>query len=151
MRESQQKIESETKRMTLVKVGEILRMADKAKTSAIGFNCLDYNTIKSVISVAEELNKPAIVMLYPDHCLKYNWTTPEVFASMVLSEAAKVKVPMACIWTIAVTTTTLSRRSKLALHRLCTMVPCFQLKKILRIPGKLPALLMQWEQKSKQN
>jgi len=80
--------------MTQVKVGEILKMADAAKTSAIGFNCLDYNTIKSVISVAEELNKPAIVMLYPDHCLKYNWTTPEIFAGMVRSEAAKVKVPI---------------------------------------------------------
>lgn len=80
--------------MTLVKVGEILKMADKAKTSVIGFNCLDYSTVKSVITVAEELQKPVIVMLYPEHCHRYNWTTPAAFASMVKSEAEKVNVPI---------------------------------------------------------
>ena len=80
--------------MSLEKVSQILKMADKAKTSAIGFNCLDYNTVKSVITVAEELNKPVIVMLYPEHCYRFNWTTTAAFASMVKAEAAKVKVPV---------------------------------------------------------
>ncbi len=80
--------------MSLVKVSEILKMADKANTSAIAFNCFDYSTVTSVIAVAEELQKPVIIMLYPDHCLTHHWTTPAVFASMVKLEAAKVKVPV---------------------------------------------------------
>lgn len=80
--------------MALTKVSEILRMADQANTSAIAFNCFDYSTVKSVVAVAEELQKPVIVMLYPDHCRVHNWTNPEIFAHMVRTEAAKVKVPV---------------------------------------------------------
>lgn len=81
--------------MTLVKSSTILKMADEANTSAIAFNCFDYSTVKSVIEVAEELQKPVIVMLYPDHCRVHNWTTPVIFAAMVRTEAEKVKVPVA--------------------------------------------------------
>ena len=55
--------------MAFVKVSEILKMADEANTSAIAFNCTDYNMIYSVVTVAEELKKPVIIMLYP--CLLY--------------------------------------------------------------------------------
>jgi len=81
--------------MTLVKSSTILKMANEANTSAIAFNCFDYSTVKSVITVAEELQKPVIVMLYPDHCRVHNWTTPAIFAAMVRTEAEKVKVPVA--------------------------------------------------------
>jgi len=80
--------------MALTKVSEILKMADKANTSAIAFNCFDYSTVKSVITVAEELQKPVICMLYPDHCRVHNWSTPAVFANIVRTEAEKVKVPV---------------------------------------------------------
>ena len=41
--------------MALARVSEILKMADKAKTSVIAFNSSDYNMIHSVFTVAEEL------------------------------------------------------------------------------------------------
>lgn len=81
--------------MAFVKVSEVLKLADAANTSAIAFNCVDFNTAHSVIAVAEELQKPVIVMLYPGHCIDNNWSTPAAFAPMVISEAKKVKVPVA--------------------------------------------------------
>lgn len=81
--------------MAYVKVSEVLRMADKANTSAIAFNCVDYSTVKSVIAVAEELGKPVICMLYPEHVIKYNWINLEGFINMARAEAEKVKVPVA--------------------------------------------------------
>lgn len=81
--------------MALVKVSEVLKLADAANTSAIAFNCVDFNTVHSVITVAEELQKPVIIMLYPGHCIDNNWSTPAAFAPMVAAEAAKVKVPVA--------------------------------------------------------
>lgn len=81
--------------MAFVKVSEVLKMADAANTSAIAFNCVDFNTAHSVIAVAEELQKPVIIMLYPGHCIDNNWSTPAAFAPMVISEANKVKVPVA--------------------------------------------------------
>ncbi len=80
--------------MALEKVSTILKMADEADTSAIGFNCLDYNTIYSVITVAEELNTPVIVMLYPEHCHLNNAASPAAFAGIVKDLASKVKVPV---------------------------------------------------------
>jgi fructose-bisphosphate aldolase class II len=81
--------------MAFVKVSDILKMADKAHTSAMAFNCVDFNTAHSVIMAAEKLQKPVIVMLYPGHCTDSRWTTPAAFAPMVISEANKVSVPVA--------------------------------------------------------
>ena len=81
--------------MALVKVSEVLKLADAANTSAIAFNCVDFNTVHSVITFAEEQQKPVNVMLYPGHCIDNNWSTPAAFAPMVAAEAAKVKVPVA--------------------------------------------------------
>lgn len=78
----------------LEKVSTILKMADDANTAVIGFNCTDYNMIYSVITVAEELNKPVIVMLYPEHCYLNNASQPAAFAGIVKSLAEKVKVPI---------------------------------------------------------
>jgi ketose-bisphosphate aldolase len=80
--------------MAVEKVSEILKMADKAQTAAIAFNCTDYSMIKAVVRVAEELQKPTIIMLYPEHAQDKLWTTPAVFAETVKSEARKVKVPI---------------------------------------------------------
>ena len=66
--------------MSLEKVSDILKMADKAKTSAIAYNCTDYNTIYSAITVAEEMNKTVICMLYPEHAQKNNWCNPKSFS-----------------------------------------------------------------------
>jgi ketose-bisphosphate aldolase len=76
------------------KVSDILKMADKANTAAIAFNCTDYVMIQSVVTVAEELQKPTIIMLYPEHAYAKHWTTPEVFASTVQGLAKGVKVPI---------------------------------------------------------
>lgn len=80
--------------MSLVKVSEILKMADKANTSAIAFNCTDYNTVYSAITVAEELKKPVICMLYPEHAQINNWCNTKSFAETVGSIARNVKVPV---------------------------------------------------------
>lgn len=80
--------------MGLEKVSEILKMADKANTSAIAFNCVDYSMIKSVVTVAEELQKPVIIMLYPEHAQDKQWTNPASFAATVKSVAKNVKVPV---------------------------------------------------------
>ena len=80
--------------MAIERVRDILQMADKANTSAIAFNCMDYNMIHSVITVAEELQKPAIVMLYPEHASEKRWTEPQVFADTVRALAKHVKTPI---------------------------------------------------------
>jgi fructose-bisphosphate aldolase class II len=78
----------------LERVSTILKMADDANTSVIAFNCIDYNMAYSVVTVAEELNKPVIIMLYPEHCYLNNAFQPEPFAKMVKSLVKTVKVPI---------------------------------------------------------
>ena len=80
--------------MSVEKVGTILKMADEANTTAIAFNCTDYNTIVSVVKVAEELSKPVICMLYPEHAYMKHWTTPKIFVETVRDVAKNVKVPV---------------------------------------------------------
>ena len=80
--------------MSVEKVGTILKMADEANTTAIAFNCTDYNTIVSVVKVAEELSKPVICMLYPEHAYLKHWTTPKIFVETVRDVAKYVKVPV---------------------------------------------------------
>lgn len=80
--------------MSFEKVSTILKLADAQNTSAMAFNCTDYNMVYSVIQVAEELKKPAIIMLYPDHCRETNTTCPAEFAAMVRYLAAQVNVPI---------------------------------------------------------
>lgn len=80
--------------MSVEKVSTILKMADEANTTAIAFNCTDYNTIVSVVKVAEELNKPVICMLYPEHAYMKHWTTPKIFVETVRDVAKNVKVPV---------------------------------------------------------
>ena len=69
-------------------------MADAANTSVIAFNSSDFNMIHSVFKIAEELKKPALVMLDPRHAALWGWGTPEIYAKMCIEEAAKVDVPV---------------------------------------------------------
>ncbi len=80
--------------MALVKVSEILRRADEANTSAIAFNCTDYNMSYSVVAVAEELKKPVIIMLYPEHSHLNNCTQLAGFAGMIRELAEQVETPI---------------------------------------------------------
>ena len=80
--------------MSVEKVSTILKMADEANPTAIAFNCTDYNTIVSVVKVAEELSKPVICMLYPEHAYLKHWTTPKIFVETVRDVAKNVKVPV---------------------------------------------------------
>lgn len=81
--------------MAFVKVNEILKMADKAGTSALAFNATDFNMIYAVTAVAEELQKPVIIMLYPEHHHLNNAVDPSGFANIVKNLAEQVKVPIA--------------------------------------------------------
>ena len=80
--------------MALVPVKEVLAMADKANTSVIAFNCMDYSMIYSVCQAAEKVQKPVLIMLYPGHHLDNNWVDPEGFGAMVKECAEKVSVPI---------------------------------------------------------
>ena len=80
--------------MSVEKVSTILKMADEANTTAIAFNCTDYNTRVRVVKVAEELSKPVICMLYPEHAYLKHWTTPKIFVETVRDVAKNVKVPV---------------------------------------------------------
>ncbi len=80
--------------MALEKVSTILKMADEANTSAIAFNCNDYTMAYSVASVAEELDKPVIIMLYPADSFQNNCCNIRGFAATVRELADKAKVPI---------------------------------------------------------
>ena len=81
--------------MSLVPVKDILQMAVDKNTSVIAFNCIDYNTIYSVCHAAENVNKPVMVLLYPEHHTLNRWIDPEGFAAAVKDVAATVKTPVA--------------------------------------------------------
>ncbi len=78
----------------LTPVKEILKMASDANTSVIAFNCTDYNMIYSVAHAADKVNKPVLVMLYPEHCTLNNMCNPELFAAAAAAVAKEVKVPV---------------------------------------------------------
>ncbi|MCI8505705.1 MAG: class II fructose-bisphosphate aldolase [Lachnospiraceae bacterium] len=80
--------------MALEKVSSILKMADEANTSVIAFNCNDYTMAYSVAQVAEELQKPVIIMLYPADSFQKNCCNLSGFAATVLELAKKVNVPI---------------------------------------------------------
>ena len=80
--------------MALVKVSEILKMADEANTAVIAFNCVDYSQVHAVCTVAEELGKPVLIALYPGHSTNFMCTIPECFAPMAIYEANRVSVPV---------------------------------------------------------
>ncbi|MDO5541096.1 MAG: class II fructose-bisphosphate aldolase [Eubacteriales bacterium] len=78
----------------LTPVKEILQIADQANTAVIGFNCIDYNQIYAMVHAAEEVKKPVICMLYPEHTALKNMTSPEIFAEIVKNAAKEVSVPV---------------------------------------------------------
>ncbi|GMQ56183.1 class II fructose-1,6-bisphosphate aldolase [Vallitalea sediminicola] len=80
--------------MSLERVSNILRMADEVNTAVISLICIDYNTVYSAITVAEELQKPIIIMLLPEHNEKNNVSGVAGFVAMVKELAEKVKIPI---------------------------------------------------------
>ncbi|MDC7287570.1 class II fructose-bisphosphate aldolase [Blautia schinkii] len=80
--------------MAFEKVSTILKMVDEADTAALAFDCVDYNTVYPVIRAAEQLKKPVIVMLYPEHQYLNQLTSLGTFAGMVKELAEKAKVPV---------------------------------------------------------
>lgn len=81
--------------MAIEKVSTLLKMADESNTSVIGFNCIDYNTVYAVCHAAEIANTPAIVMLYPEHCIKNHVSNLSAFAGMFKGIAEQYQVPLA--------------------------------------------------------
>ncbi|HIR92639.1 MAG TPA: class II fructose-bisphosphate aldolase [Candidatus Egerieimonas intestinavium] len=80
--------------MAYEKVSNILKMAEKANTSAIAFNCNDYTMACSVVEVAEELRKPVIIMLYPADSFQKNCCGIAGFAATVKELVDRVEVPI---------------------------------------------------------
>lgn len=76
------------------KAGNILKMAQESKTSAIAFICMDYVMARSVIYAAEATNTPVIVMLYPEHASIQHTTGLKAYAVLVKEMADKVNVPI---------------------------------------------------------
>jgi len=80
--------------MSFEKVSTILKMADEQNTSAIAFNCIDYNMCYGVIKGAEAVNKPVIIMLYPDHVTEMNIANTAEFVGMVRGIAERATIPV---------------------------------------------------------
>lgn len=68
--------------MSLVRVDQLLKMAQDNNTAIIAFICIDYNMVKSVIRAAEINQKPAIVMLLPEHVTKNQAPDMHSFVAM---------------------------------------------------------------------
>lgn len=75
--------------MSLVTVKELLEEGKEKNASVIGFICIDYNMVASVIAAAEKTNKPAIVMLLPEHVTLNKTAQFKPFADMVIAMAQK--------------------------------------------------------------
>lgn len=73
----------------LVKVKELLLEGAEKNASVIGFICIDYNMVASVIKAAEITNKPAIIMLLPEHVTLNKTADFKPFANMVKAMAEK--------------------------------------------------------------
>ena len=80
--------------MALESVKTLMHMADGRKTSVLAFICLDYNMAVSVIRAAEREDRPAIIMLLPEHVTAYQVSGFKPFAAMVKALAEDVKVPI---------------------------------------------------------
>lgn len=80
--------------MALERVSTILKMADAANTSVIGFNSFNYDMIDATITAAQRVNKPVICMLYPEHVYKNNAMNLSSFAAAVRELAGTVSVPV---------------------------------------------------------
>lgn len=81
--------------MARVNVKELLKLADEKDTAVMAFNCNDYTMAYSVVKVAEELQKPCIIMLYPADNRKTNCCGLKGFADTVYELIDQVKVPIA--------------------------------------------------------
>ena len=76
------------------RVENILKIAEERNTAAIAFICMDFIMARSVVRAAEEVNTPAIVMLYPEHASVWHTCGMAGYAAMVKELASDVKVPI---------------------------------------------------------
>lgn len=77
--------------MSLERVRDILKDADRHQSSVIAYDAFDYNTISSAIAGAADVRRPVIVMLYPS---MDQYMPLEAFAATVRECAAKVNIPV---------------------------------------------------------
>lgn len=77
--------------MSLEKVRDILKDADRHHSSVIAYDAFDYNTISSAIEGAARVSRPVIVMLYPS---MDKHIPLEAFVATVRACAAQVKIPV---------------------------------------------------------
>ena len=69
-------------------------MASDKYTFVIAFYCADHNTIYPVRHAAENVNKPVLVMLYPEHHTLNRWIDPKGFAAAIKDVTAMAKPPV---------------------------------------------------------
>lgn len=80
--------------MALESVKTLMHMADSRRTSVLSFICLDYNMAVSVIRAAEKEDRPAVIMLLPEHATIYEASGFKPFAAMVKALAEEADVPI---------------------------------------------------------
>lgn len=77
--------------MSLVKVSEILKEADKGGYAVTAFDTFNYETIQWVIQTASELKTPTIVMIYPEMT---QYIPVDTFVQIVKTLADKSEYPV---------------------------------------------------------
>lgn len=77
--------------MSLEKVRNLLKEAQKVNTSVIAFDACDYNTIEACIKGAQLARRPVIIMLYPTMSSLFSFGS---FAATVKDLAKKATVPV---------------------------------------------------------
>ena len=80
--------------MGIVRVSELLKMADREKTVVLAFNCGSYMQIEAILEMAEEQHKPVICMLDPNHARNLHWTNLETYSNIMRSLARGMKTPV---------------------------------------------------------
>lgn len=78
--------------MPLVKATDLLKLADREKKCAIGFDAFNLESIAWIVEVAEEEQIPVVLMIYP--AMK-NIMPFSTFAAVAKDLAAKVRAPIA--------------------------------------------------------
>lgn len=76
-------------------VGKLLRLADRANTAVIAFECSDYNMAYAACLASERTGKPVILMLDPFTCYEKNVSDPKAFSGAFEAVARGCKAPVA--------------------------------------------------------
>jgi len=79
--------------MSLARVSDMLREADKRNAGIVGFNTFNFEEVAWIIEAAEAEQVPAIIMLHPDMAYFSNMSF-EAHAKMTRELAERVSVPI---------------------------------------------------------